>query len=221
MGLRLKGALGISLAIHALTLAVFSHQKMRPKPTELSRPLEVAYLRSAPAKTENKIPAPDFRQAIKKTGLPDAGPEDKERIWKEAERSRDFARGKIKASLQKTSEPAVETKTVTLPSIPGEVFKSPEYKGYDHLVREKIRRNAYSLAEQNQEEGTIVLTLVLTATGAIKELSVNTAKSTPNPYLRALAEKSVRDASPLPPFPLKLRNKNTLSFNVIITYKIK
>lgn len=220
-GPRLKGALAISLAIHALALAFFSHQKIRLRPREFSRPLEVAYLRSAPLKTEIKIQTPDFQRTIKKSDLPDAAPADKERIWKEAERSRDFARDKIKTSLQQTSETVTEIKIVTLPHIPEEVFKIPEYKSYYQLIREKIRRLAYSLYGRQQEEGEIFLTFVLTATGEIKDVSVNDAKSTPSASLRKIAEKSVRDASPFPPFPVKLRNNNTLSFNIIILFEIK
>lgn len=111
-------------------------------------------------------------------------------------------------------------KSVTLPNIPGEIFKSPDYKSYYHIVREKIRKLAYQNYKQ-LEEGEVFLTFCLNPDGLLLEAEINDKKSVKNEYLRSIALKSVKNAAPYPRFTEKLKNQEKLSFNVIISFELK
>lgn len=121
--------------------------------------------------------------------------------------------------VKKEEEPKVK-KTVNLPDIPGEVFKSPDYKNYYHIVREKIRKLAYQNYKQ-LEEGEVAVTFRLDPQGKLLEAEINDNKSVKSTYLREIALRSVKNASPYPEFPPKLQNQKKLSFNVIISFELK
>ncbi len=109
---------------------------------------------------------------------------------------------------------------VKIPDIPGEIFKTPEYKSYYQIIREKIRKYAY-FNYKRLNEGEVYLTFTLSPSGEVSELSINDQRSVDNDYLRSIAQRSVREASPYPPFPEKLKANKKLSFNVIISFELK
>jgi len=110
-------------------------------------------------------------------------------------------------------------KKITLPPIDVNKINNPSYVSYYQLVREKIRRAAYQ-NYTHTETGEIYLAFLISDTGVLKDMRLIEEKSTPNYYLREIAMRSIRDASPFPPFPKEL-NYPQLSFNVIISFQIE
>jgi TonB family protein len=110
-------------------------------------------------------------------------------------------------------------KRVTLPPLDIAKMNNPSYIGYYQLVREKIRRAAYQNYART-EEGEAYLTFVITQEGFLRDVKLIPEKSSPSYYLRDISLRSVRGASPFPPFPREL-NYPQLSFNVIISYEIE
>ena len=111
-------------------------------------------------------------------------------------------------------------KIISMPNIPGEVFKSPEHKDYYYIIREKIRRKVYSHFNK-LEKGEVMLTFSLYKDGSLKELSVNNEKSFGSIYLRSIAAKSVREAAPFPPFPKALQENDKLTFTVTFKFEYR
>jgi TonB family protein len=86
-------------------------------------------------------------------------------------------------------------------------------------VREKIRRAAY----QNYtriETGEVYVSFIISNDGYLKEIKLIPEKSSPIPYLRETALKSIKEASPFPNFPKDL-DYPQLSFNVVISFEIE
>ncbi len=111
-------------------------------------------------------------------------------------------------------------KIVSMPNIPGEIFKSPEHKDYYYIIREKIRKYVY--ANFNKlEKGEVVITFSLARDGSLLELSVNDQKSSGSMYLRSIAIKSVKEAAPFPAFPKALRENTKLSFTVTFRFEYR
>ncbi len=202
---------GLSTVIHAAVLMVLPAQMLKIPPAP--RTIEVAYQRTAaPAQ------APDLedlrRIAQKQPYLP------------QPPKTMVPLRDKVVSDVIKLDEKPRDRqdgppqKTVSLPSIPGETFKMPEYKSYYQIIRERIRKTAYFYYTK-LEQGEVFLTFVLNSDGTIKDVAVNPDKSTQSPYLTDLALRSVKEAGPYPEFPEKLKKNSELSFNVIIAFEFK
>lgn len=110
-------------------------------------------------------------------------------------------------------------KSVQLKSI--EIYKinSASYVSYYQTVREKIKRCAYHNYTLS-EAGQVYLTFVILSDGRLRDAKVIEDKSSDNAHLRNIALKSLRDASPYPPFPKDL-DYPQLTFNVIISFEIE
>lgn len=96
--------------------------------------------------------------------------------------------------------------------------KNPVYLKYYQIIRDKIRRYAY-YNYNRQQEGEAYLSFVIASDGTLKALKVIDNKSTPDDYLKAIAAKSIKDASPYPGIPKEL-DYPELSFNVIIAFEV-
>lgn len=155
--------------------------------------------------TAQKIPPPPFidRESIFK--------ENKENI----SRKYDF----IKPALVKPDIIAVKKK-ITLPAVDIDKINNPSYISYYQIVREKIRRSAYS-NYTGIETGEIYLSFVISSNGSLKETRLIAEKSTPSAYLEETALKSIKGASPFPAFPKELSDYPQLSFKVIISFGIE
>lgn len=212
----LTGTLALSLVIHATVFAAFSAPGSPLKVPEPKKMIEVAY--AGISAIEKKIPVPEDDRPMESRNLklPDLSeitPKDK--LFADAPKLR-----RKETEQPFTKEETLVKKVVSMPNIPGEVFKTPEYKSYYQMIREKIRRYAYANYKKLQE-GEVYLTFVLGPGGELLELAVNEKKSTANAYLCSTAEQSVRDASPFPALPEKLKENKKLSFNVIISFELK
>lgn len=215
--------LALSAIIHAGLMSALPYQILTYAPTQ--RPIEVAYVQSFGQEKEKAdiSPEPVAQKEQRQTQPPQIStPEDRKSILKDFLKTEIF-RPDRREDLPQQMNPAAESpkkKSVQTPNIPGETFKSPEYKSYYQIVREKIRRQAYRNYRYIQE-GEVFLTFTLTRSGELKEAHVDKTKSVEDEYLRRIALESVQQSSPFPEFPVKLQDKEQLAFNVIISFELK
>lgn len=110
-------------------------------------------------------------------------------------------------------------KKITLPPVDMDKIDNPSYVSYYQIVREKIKRAAYQYYGRS-ETGEVYLTFVISMAGMLKEARLIEEKSAQNSYLREVAMRSIREASPFPDFPKEL-DYPQLSFNVIISFEVE
>lgn len=110
-------------------------------------------------------------------------------------------------------------KKITLPPIDLDKIDNPSYISYYQIVREKIKRCAYYNYSRT-EVGEVYISFVISDDGYLKDVRLVEEKSSANAYLREIALRSVKDASPFPNFPKEL-NYPRLSFNVVISFEIE
>lgn len=122
-----------------------------------------------------------------------------------------------KPELNKPDVIAVKKK-IALTPMGSNKINSPSYISYYQIVREKIRHAAYQ-NYTSQDTGEVYLSFVVSSNGTLRKAKIMEDKSTPNPYLKEIAFRSLKSASEFPPFPKDL-DYPELSFNVIISFEI-
>lgn len=110
-------------------------------------------------------------------------------------------------------------KRVSLPPIEMARVNNPSYINYYQIVREKIRRCAYQNYTHN-ETGEAYISFIISGDGYIKDMRLVEEKTTAGDYLKGIALRSVKDASPFPGFPKEL-DYLQLSFNIIISFEVE
>lgn len=110
-------------------------------------------------------------------------------------------------------------KKITLPPIDLDKIDNPSYISYYQIVREKIRRAAYQNYTRT-EVGEVYLSFLIFSDGSLKAMQLIEEKSSSSPYLRGIALRSIKEASPFPNFPKEL-DYPQLSFNVVISFEIE
>ena len=110
-------------------------------------------------------------------------------------------------------------KKITLPPINMDKINNPSYISYYQIVREKIRRAAYQNYTRT-EIGEVYLSFIISNDGYLKEVRLVEEKSSSLTYLKEIASRSIKDASPFPNFPKEL-DYPQLSFNVVISFEIE
>lgn len=111
-------------------------------------------------------------------------------------------------------------KKVTLPPLDINKISTPGYLNYYQMVREKIRRAAY----QNylaSDTGEIYLEFTISNDGRLNAVNLIEKKSSPSLYLKEIALKSIRAASPFPAFPSELKNYPQLSFHLVVSFEVE
>ena len=93
-----------------------------------------------------------------------------------------------------------------------------EYIQYYELIRESIKKYVSKNYTRFREEGIIEVAFTLNKNGILKNLAVDTSKSIKSPRLKTIALKSMKEASPFPPFPDSLEKKE-LAFAIAIIFK--
>lgn len=93
-----------------------------------------------------------------------------------------------------------------------------EYIQYYELIRESIKKYVSKNYTRFREEGIIEVAFTLNKNGILKNLAVDTSKSIKSPRLKTIALKSIKEASPFPPFPDSLKKKE-LAFAIAIIFK--
>ncbi|MFH0918046.1 MAG: TonB family protein [Candidatus Omnitrophota bacterium] len=110
-------------------------------------------------------------------------------------------------------------KKISLPAMEMAKIDNPSYISYYQIVREKIRRSAYQNYTHN-DTGEVYVSFIISNDGLIKDVRLVEEKTTVNDYLKNIALRSIRDASPFPNFPKEL-DYPQLSFNIIISFEIE
>ena len=110
-------------------------------------------------------------------------------------------------------------KKITLPEIEMSKIDNPSYISYYQIVREKIRRSAYQ-NYTHSVTGEVYASFIISNDGYVKDVRFIEEKTTVNDYLKNIALRSIRDASPFPNFPKEL-DYPQLSFNIIISFEIE
>jgi len=110
-------------------------------------------------------------------------------------------------------------KKITLPPVGLDKINNPTYISYYQIVREKIRRAAYQ-NHNRAETGNIYISFIISSDGYLQETRLSEERSAPSRYLREVALRSVKDASPFPNFPKDL-NYPQLSFNIEISFDLE
>ena len=109
-------------------------------------------------------------------------------------------------------------KTVSVPALQSEKINNPSYANYYSLVRGRIKQRAY-FNYSEYYAGEVYLTFILTSDGSLKEVQIIEDKSSGGPYLRTIGLKSIKEATPFPPFPKELHYPE-LTFNVVISFQV-
>ena len=126
--------------------------------------------------------------------------------------------GILKPTFASSDLIAIKRK-IALPPIEMAKIDNPSYISYYQIVREKIRRSAYQNYTHN-ETGEVYISFIISYDGYIKDVRLIEDKTNANDYLKNIALKSVKSASPFPNFPKEL-DYPQLSFNIIISFEIE
>lgn len=225
-------ALALSLITHGAILCRKPNLKFLPN-TKRGHVLEVSYVKKA-----KEFPKP---QARAKAAPPKAGLGQREPFLDLASK---MAAAKMNPApyidkgsiLNKNKEiappkytftkPAFEKpdiistkKKISMPSLGLDKINNPSYISYYQIVREKIKRAAYQNYTR-AEIGYVLISFLISADGSLKAEKLVEEKSSPSPYLKETALRSIKEASPFPGFPKEL-DYPQLSFNVLISFEIE
>lgn len=96
---------------------------------------------------------------------------------------------------------------------------SPSILDYYRAVREEIKRRAYYYKPQVRGNGAVTVLFTLSRDGVLRELTVDNASSTTQEIFRQAALKSVKYASPFPPFPPELK-EDYITFSITIEFNL-
>jgi len=97
-----------------------------------------------------------------------------------------------------------------------ELTKNPAYMDYYQLIRKKIRDNAYRYYE-SRDGGEVFLTFIIFDSGKLHSVHLNNDSGGSSELIQT-ALKSIKRATPFPPFPKELDYKK-LQFNISIYFK--
>ncbi len=211
----------ISFLAHSAVLFASSGLPFHSLPRR-EAPVEITYVRNkAPEYKKASLPAKEdilkmtSRLAVKNMPPPFIS---KEEIMQNSasmlSRKTDF----VKPTVPKPDVTAVKKK-INLPPVDLNKIDNPSYLSYYQIVREKIRRSAYQ-SYIKTETGEVYLTFLIARNGSLMDVRLNAERSSRSAYLKEVAARSVRTASPFPLFPKEL-DYPQLSFNVIISFEIE
>ncbi|MFH1062389.1 MAG: TonB family protein [Candidatus Omnitrophota bacterium] len=217
-----KITLLVSLVLHALIL--FPMPKFEKKQNPVIEPVYFNYLAvNIPQHNTNDI------KELNKSNIQQ---EKNKKIAKKTYRTI-----KSNKSIQKTNnkikerpevaektpiiEPELKKEILTksnpvLPKKEEELSKDKYYISYYRLINELLRDSV--IYPNDFSEGEIALTFVLNSDGSLENVDVMQDTSYRNNSLRETAKQIVKNASPFPPFPKELRQKQ-LTFNVVFCFR--
>ena len=220
----------ISLVIHGVIL--FQNPRFNPFNVDLSKKeenLEISYVKKeaelkeeagkSPAKKEPPLEIPS-KISASKINPPPFIDVDKTLLTRKNQNREILTRQPnfTKPALIKPDVIAVKKK-ITLPAVDIDKINNPSYLSYYQIVREKIRRAAYQNYTRT-DSGEVYLSFIVSREGFLTQLRLVEEKSSPNHYLREVALRSIKEASPFPDFPKDL-DYPQLSFNVIISFEVE
>jgi len=218
-------ALLISVITHGVIL--FQNPNFNPFPShKQEQKIEVSYVKP-PQKTETTLKTQDsakkepfLKLSSKITAEKRIPPPfiDKESIFKSRSAISLQDANFTKPAFIKPDIIAIKKK-ITVPAIGMDKINNPIYISYYQIVREKIKRAAY----QNyigREVGEVTVSFIISGEGHLRELRLIEEKSSASTYLKEVALRSIKEASPFPSFPPELAYPQ-LSFNLAITFEIE
>ena len=201
-----------------LNLNIFPGDKKEQK-------LEVSYLKPPQETKEYPKPAapkrePFLRLSSKITAAKINPPPfiDRESIFQKSKESIAKEYAFTKPAFTKPDIIAIKKK-ITLPPIDLDKIDNPSYINYYQIVREKIRRAAYQNYTRT-EVGEVYLSFLIFSDGSLRAVQVIEERSSPSAYLKEIASRSIKEASPFPDFPKDL-DYPQLSFNVVISFEVE
>lgn len=219
-------ALLISLAAHGALLGGNLNFHFPVLNQDKKENIEVKYIKSAAQNNRPQLQTPPKQEPFFK--LPPKITADK-RIPPPFIDKEDIFKGKqnnpspIKQEIAKTEITRPEIiaikKKITIPPINIDKNSDPSYIGYYQIVREKIRRAAYQNYSGDQT-GEVALSFSVSKEGYLEEVRVVEEKSSLSEYLREVALKSIKYASPFPAFPKEL-DFSQLPFTLQINFQIE
>ncbi len=115
-----------------------------------------------------------------------------------------------------------EVKTQQVVSLSGKLegkTLSPSILDYYRAIREEIKRRAYYYKPPVQGNGAVTVLFTLSRDGVLRELAVDNSTSTNREIFRQAALKSVKYASPFPPFPPELK-EDYITFSITIEFNL-
>lgn len=214
----------ISLITHGVILFQNPNLNLFPQ-NKKEQKLELSYVKNLPEPKDSLKPA-TFKKELSlkspsKIKIAKIAPPpfiDKENIFKKNTAVKLSKPAFAKPTFVKPDIIAVKKK-ITLPPIELDKINNPSYISYYQIIREKIRRAAYQNYTRT-EEGEVYLSFIISDDGYLKEVRLSQEKSSPSSYLKEIALRSIKDASPFPNFPKEL-DYSQLSFNVVISFEIE
>jgi len=110
-------------------------------------------------------------------------------------------------------------KKIILSEIPHDkkLKKIPAYMDYYHIIREKIKKNAYR-NYRTKDKGIIFLTFTIANNGKLENVYLD-KNSINNRFLKTVALQRIQKASPFPAFPKELQKYEHLQFDISIYFK--
>jgi len=220
----LKASFLISLFVHSLilfqgrSLQIFGH-------TKRETPVEVTYVkpdkerlrevRDAAIKNE-----PFLKMNQKITADSSVPPPyvDKDNIFKDA-KSLPYDKPNYNKPVFLGPDAVSSKKKINLPNVDLDKINNPSYISYYQIVREKIKRAAYQNYNR-QDTGEVYLSFIIAKDGKLMDSRLVEERSSAEAYLRQIALRSLKDASPFPEFPKSL-DYPSLSFNIVISFEIE
>jgi hypothetical protein len=110
------------------------------------------------------------------------------------------------------------SRRVSIMPITSEKINNPVYSAYNDMVRDRIKEKVYANYDR-MEGGTVYLTFLLDVNGVLQGAQIIAEKTNASEHLQEISLKSLRDASPFPPF-LKGMNLAAYPFNIEIQYEV-
>lgn len=91
---------------------------------------------------------------------------------------------------------------------------------YYRAIREEIKKRAYYYKPHVQGKGIVTVLFTLSRDGVLRELAIDNKSSTAQEVFQRAALKSVKYASPFPPFPPELKN-DYITFSITIEFNLR
>ncbi len=201
MDITLRNAILISLAIHILVIVpgynnllfkdrIRQRDRMTVDYVVLDEPRAV-YERKTARTTAAETPKVEIREKVEAEAAPAAPPARKQAAQAQAQEA-----ARKQAKIKSTKD----------------------YINYYQLIREKIRQRLKSHYGRQHGEGEVRLEFLLRSDGALLAADANRGASTQDAALVEMALKSLKEASPLPPFP-KAIDLPRMSFDLTVVFK--
>jgi hypothetical protein len=110
------------------------------------------------------------------------------------------------------------SRKISITPIKSEKINNPVYAAYNEMVRDRIKEKVYENYDK-MERGTVYLTFLLDEHGVLKEAKIIPEKTDATQHLQEIAMRSLKEASPFPPF-LKGMSLSEYPFNIEIQYQV-